>query len=75
MVRRIKGLFQTLYNQFSKSPKRHLEFMKLAKLMEMKGPNFEECENPLDIYVVPCLVCDGKIQNFVEEDGLKWSYQ
>jgi hypothetical protein len=37
MVRRIEGLFQTFYNLFSKSHKRHLEFMKLAKLMEMKG--------------------------------------
>jgi len=22
--------------------------------------DFEKCENPLDIYVVPCLMCDGK---------------
>jgi hypothetical protein len=26
------------------------------------------------IYVVPCLTCNGKIQNFVDEDGLWWSY-
>jgi hypothetical protein len=30
MVSRIEGLFQTLHNYFSKSLKRHLEFMKFA---------------------------------------------
>jgi hypothetical protein len=34
------------------------------------GKDFEECENPLDIYVVLCLTCDGGVQNFVDEDGL-----
>jgi hypothetical protein len=37
MVSKIECLFQTLYNYFSKSLKRHLKFMKLAKLMETKG--------------------------------------
>jgi len=37
MVNRFEGLFQNLYNYFSKSPKRHVEFTKLAKLMEPKG--------------------------------------
>ncbi len=37
MVSRFESLFQNLYNYFSKSPKRHLEFTKLAKLMEPKG--------------------------------------
>jgi hypothetical protein len=44
--------------------------MKLAKLMETRGKDFEECENMLDIYVVPYLACNGKVQNFVNEDGL-----
>jgi hypothetical protein len=37
MVNKIEGLFQTLYKYFSKSPKRHLEFTKLAEVMELKG--------------------------------------
>jgi hypothetical protein len=37
MVSRLEGFFQTLYNYFSKSLKRHLEFTKLAKLMETNG--------------------------------------
>jgi len=36
MVNKIEGLLKTFYNYFSKSLKRHLEFMKLAKLMETK---------------------------------------
>jgi hypothetical protein len=40
MVSIIEGLFQTLYNYFSKSPKRHLEFFKLVELMETKGSRF-----------------------------------
>jgi len=37
MVSKFEGLFQNLCNYFSKSLKRHLEFTKLAKLMESKG--------------------------------------
>ncbi len=37
MVNKIEGLFQTLYNYFSKSLIRHLEFTKLVKVMELKG--------------------------------------
>jgi hypothetical protein len=37
MVKRIEGLLSTFYNYFYKSPKRHLEFTKLAKIMETKG--------------------------------------
>ncbi len=33
MVNRFEGLFHTLYNYFSKSPKRHLEFTKLVKIL------------------------------------------
>jgi hypothetical protein len=40
MVNKIEGLLQTLYNYFSKSSKRHLEFMKLTKLMETKSARF-----------------------------------
>jgi len=37
MVSKLEGLLHTLYNYFSKSPKRHLEFTKLAELMKAKG--------------------------------------
>jgi hypothetical protein len=37
MVNKLESLFQTLYAYFYKSPKRHLEFTKLAKIMEIKG--------------------------------------
>jgi hypothetical protein len=37
MVSKIKGLIQTLYNCFSKSPNMHLEITKHVKLMETKG--------------------------------------
>ncbi len=37
MVKRIESLLSTFYNYFYKSPKRHLEFTKLAKIMETKG--------------------------------------
>jgi hypothetical protein len=37
MVNRIEGLLQTLYNYFSKNPKRHLKFTKLVEVMETKG--------------------------------------
>jgi hypothetical protein len=37
IVNKIECLFQTLYNYFSKSPKKHFKFMKLMKLMETKG--------------------------------------
>jgi len=37
MVSKLEGLLHTLYNYFSKSPKRHLEFTKLVELMKTKG--------------------------------------
>jgi ubiquinone/menaquinone biosynthesis C-methylase UbiE len=37
MVKRTKSLLSTFYNYFYKSPKRHLEFTKLAKIMETRG--------------------------------------
>jgi hypothetical protein len=33
------------------------------------GQDFEKCENPLYIYVVPCLMYYCKIQNIVDENG------
>jgi len=70
MVNIIEGLLQTLYNYFSKSFKSHLEFLKLVKFMEMKGPKIlKDVKNLLDIYVVPYLARDGGVQNFVVENG------
>lgn len=37
MVNKLESLFQTLYAYFYKSPKRHLELTKFAKIMEIKG--------------------------------------
>ncbi len=37
MGNKIEGLFQTLYNYFFESLKRHLEFTKPTKLLETKG--------------------------------------
>jgi len=34
MVSRFEGLFHTLYNYFSKSLKRHLEFIKFVKILK-----------------------------------------
>jgi hypothetical protein len=42
MLNKIEGFLSTFYNYFCKSPKRHLELTKLAKVMEMKGANFLE---------------------------------
>jgi hypothetical protein len=36
-MKRIESLLQTLRAYFAHSPKRHLEFTKLAKIMETKG--------------------------------------
>jgi hypothetical protein len=40
MVSKLKNLFQSLYGYSSSSPKRHLEFQKLAKIVKTKGFNF-----------------------------------
>ena len=37
MVQRIEDMLQNLYAFFAHSPKRHLEFIKLAELMQAKG--------------------------------------
>ena len=37
VVGRIEDMLQTLYAFFAHSPKRHLEFVKLAELMQAKG--------------------------------------
>jgi hypothetical protein len=37
MVSKLEDLLQSLYGYFSNSPKRHLEFIKLAKIVETEG--------------------------------------
>ncbi len=61
MVIKLEGLFYTLYKYFSNNFKRHLEFTKLAKLMETKSAKILKNENSLDFYVVTCLMCYGRI--------------
>jgi hypothetical protein len=45
MMNKIEGFLFTLYNYFCKTPKRYLDFTKLAKVMEMKGANSEKCQD------------------------------
>jgi hypothetical protein len=37
VVNRIEDLLQTLYSYFAHSPKQHLEFVKLAEVLQTKG--------------------------------------
>jgi hypothetical protein len=37
VVNRIEDLLQSLHSYFARSPKRHLEFVKLVEVMETKG--------------------------------------
>jgi hypothetical protein len=37
MVSKLEDLFQSLYGYFFSSPKHHLEFIKLAKIVEIEG--------------------------------------
>jgi hypothetical protein len=37
IVKHIKDLFKSFYSFFFHNPKRHLEFLKLANLMKVKG--------------------------------------
>jgi hypothetical protein len=37
VVNRIEDLLQTLHSNFARSPKRHLEFIKLAEVLQTKG--------------------------------------
>ncbi len=53
MVSKIEGLFQTFNNYFSKSPKRHLEFLKLVEVMETKGPSFLRMWKPIGYSCCP----------------------
>jgi hypothetical protein len=36
MVYNLENIIQTLYSYFNKSPKRHLEFIKLVEIMEIQ---------------------------------------
>jgi hypothetical protein len=37
MLEKIENMLQDQYNYFSKSPKKHMDFLKLAEVMETKG--------------------------------------
>ncbi len=47
-MKSIKDLLQSLYSFFFHNPKRHIEFLKLAKLMKKKERKFVEYHNTLD---------------------------
>ncbi len=42
---------------------------------KQRGPRFWKMWKPVWYYVVCCLMCYGKIQNIVDENGPWWSYQ
>jgi len=61
MVNKLEGLFHTLYIYFFKSPKRHLKFTKLVKLMETKGvkilKNVKTCWISM-LFLVQCVMVE-----------------
>jgi uncharacterized membrane protein len=57
MVNRLEGLLQTLYNYFSKSFKRHLEFTKLVEVMETKGAKILKNVKTCWIFMVFLVQC------------------
>ncbi len=61
MGNKIEGLFQTLYNYFFESPKRHLEFTKPTKLLETKGAKI--LKNVKTCLILCCLLLDVLWQN------------
>jgi hypothetical protein len=48
---------QSLYSYFAKTPKRHLEFTKLIKIMETKEQHPTQCEDTLDLHVITYETC------------------
>jgi len=40
-----ESFLSTLYNYFCKTPKKYLDFTKLAKVMGMKGANSQKCQD------------------------------
>jgi hypothetical protein len=61
MGNKIEGLFQTLYNYFFESLKRHLEFTKPTKLLETKGAKI--LKNVKTCLILCCLLPDVLWQN------------
>jgi hypothetical protein len=46
MVAKLEDFLQSLYSYFSSSPKQHLEFIKLANIMETKKLNLRNVKTP-----------------------------
>jgi hypothetical protein len=51
MVSKLEDLLQSLYGYFFNSPKRHLEFTKLAKIVDRRSKSPSKCGNKVDQYV------------------------
>ncbi len=54
---------------FCKPPKFHLEFIKLAQIMETKVSKIVWHKNPMEQYVESIEMCVWKIPTFVDENG------
>jgi hypothetical protein len=50
MVYNSENIVQTLYAYFNKSPKRHLEFIKLVEIMEIQDINNLKNQNKVDFF-------------------------
>ncbi len=51
MVYNLENIVQTLYAYFNKSPKRHLELIKLVEIMEIQdNKSLKNCQNNVDFF-------------------------
>jgi hypothetical protein len=57
IITRFEKLIQSLYTYFAKSPKRHLKFTKLIKIIEIKEQDPTQCEDMLDLHVITYETC------------------
>lgn len=71
MVVKLEELLQSLYSYFSSSLKCHLEFTKLAEIMETWGLKILQNVKTCYINVGTLEMCVRKIQNFNYEDGIR----
>jgi hypothetical protein len=54
VVNRIEDLIQSLHSNFARSPKRHLEFVKLAEVLETWGQNIALSKDLVAQHNEPC---------------------
>jgi hypothetical protein len=65
VINKIENLLQSLNAYFGSSPKRHLEFQKLAKLLYTKETQDNQAsQNSLAKYVVALTACDVRVSDY-----------